>query len=295
MSGIVTTSYGGTGGTAFDRSIVEEIGLDSGGYVDPLRINNVAHGGSGGQDRGSLVLGTNEYISNVYVRAGGYVDHLKFTTNLNRTLEGGGDGGNPTTLNNIRVLTIAGRAGGYLDHIEFMYVTDYSPSSVAQARAPFIIGFTPPNTVMEEYEDTEYKTVESYQRVTTSMMSQKYSASVEGEYYVKVSAATEITFENTDTTTISSELDKRLATGSKTTTTIPDDHVGILQVEGDIFKADDNVYWMTPNTIVTYAVIKTTDYANVLGYYDLTGLLQTQMPDLKAHATVQNGYTYYKA
>jgi hypothetical protein len=35
------------------------------------------------------------------------------------------------------------------------------------------------------------------------------------------------------------------------------------------------------------------DTANLLGYYDLTGRLSGQMPGLKPHKTIRNGYTYY--
>jgi Jacalin-like lectin domain len=291
-SGIQTKSFGGGGGNPFGKAVVEEIGLRAGEFVDQIRINNNIHGGDGGNDDGSITLNTDEYISKVEISAGEFVDRVRFITNEERSV-GGGGGGNPTTLDGIRVLAIGGRAGEYVDNLNIMYIDGYQPSTVEARNVGFILAYSPPFEKFEEYTSSFYKTVDSYERVTEHMLSQKYSASVQGEYYVKVTASTEIEVKDTSLETVSRELQQELNSGSSKTQEIPETYVGIKLVNGTLMKGADGTFWMYPTSELSYSVIKASDFANVLDHYDLTGELYTQMPGLHSHKTVKNGYVFY--
>jgi len=293
-SGIYTQSYGGTGGAVFALAAVKEIGLRTGDRVDQITVNGVAHGGNGGSDRGSITLDDDEYICKVSLRSGDRLDAVTFTTNKQRSVGGGGTGGSSATLENIRVLAIGGRSGTEVDNLSIMYIANYHPSTDVEEDAAFVIGFTAPGTTMSEYQDATFKEVDMYEKITSSMLKQNYSASVEGEYYAKVTASTSISIENAETTTVRQELEQELKQGKRTEVAIPQGSVGILQVSGTIMKsASGKSCWMFPTSSITYAVIGVNETANVLGYYDLTGLLSTQMPGLKGYKTVLNGYVYY--
>lgn len=295
MSSIRTNSYGGEGGKEFAMQTISELGLRTGAYVDQIKINGKSHGGNGGTDLGAISLGFNEYISKVDLRSGKYVDNVKFTTNHDRTIGGGGSGGSASTLSNIRVLKIGGRSGAYVDKLSIMYVENYKPSTILQQNVGFILSYTSPFQELYEYENSKTKTYDSYEKVTESMMSQTYSASVEGEYFAKVSASTELQFTNTSLTTIKSELQVELESGSHKTIKINEGYVGILLVQGTMMRSAEGECWMYPTSELSYSVIKIDDYKNVLEHYDLTGELYTQMPGLKAHKVIKNNYVYYNA
>lgn len=295
MSSIHTSPFGGGGGDAFNMAVIQEVGLRTGNGVDQIRINGAAHGGGGGHDRGSITLDTGEYISRVDIRAGEKVDAVVFTTSNGNTIGGGGSGGDPTTLDNIRVIGIGGSSGDELDKLNIMYVDKYQPSTVMEQNVGFILDFSPPFQKFEEYTDSLYKTVDSYEKITEHMQSQTYSASVEAEYYAKVSASTEIALTDTSTETIKSELETELKAGNRIEQTIPDGSVGVKLINGNLMQGADGAYWMFPISEPAYSVMKISDYANVLNHYDLTGELDTQMPDLKSHRTNQNGYVFYTA
>ena len=293
MSSIKTTPYGGNGGSEFDREVIKEIGLRTGQRVDQIRINNTKHGVNGGTDQGSITLNSDEYISEYEIRSGEEVDYVRFTTNLNNSIGGGGSGGSLASKNGIRVLAIGGRAGKRVDKLEIMYIDEYQPSVEVQRNVGFILSYTSPFQEFKEYKNTREKTTDSYEKITESMLSQTYSASVEGEYYVKVTASTEIAIKNSTLTTVRNELEKELTTGKHTTITVPENHVGILLVEGTLMQGADGKHWMFPTSNLSYSVIKLDEVNNVLGHYDLTGQLYTQMPGLRDHKEVKNGYTYY--
>jgi len=126
---IKTASFGGNGGGAFEKQVVDNISIRTGKFVDQIKINNVQHGGNGGGDRGSIVLNDNEYINTVELRSGSYIDFVKFTTNEGRVMGGGGSGGGHHLLENIRVLAIGGRTGAYVDKLDILYIDNYDSSS----------------------------------------------------------------------------------------------------------------------------------------------------------------------
>jgi len=292
-SSIKTTPFGGNGGSEFQKQNIKEIGLRTGTGVDQISIDGVNHGGNGGKDQGSITLNDEEYIKTVETRSGTEVDYVKFTTNKDNSICGGGSGGDSNTLDAIRVIAIGGRSGSRVDKLSVMYIDQYEPSTIEEQNVGFILSFTSPFQEFYEYNDSKEKTTDSYEKITESMISQTYSASVEGEYYVKVTASTDINITDTNLTTVKNELEKELSSGSHNTITIEENHVGILLVQGTLMKGTDGKHWMFPTSELSYSVIKLEDDANLLGHYDLTGELYTQMPSLKSHKTIQNGYVYY--
>jgi len=292
-SSIKTTPFGGNGGGEFGRQIIKEIGLRTGSRVDQIKINNEKHGGGGGVDRGSMTLNDEEYINRVDIRSATEVDFVKFTTNEDNEISGGGTGGGSHVLENIRVIAIGGRSGSRVDKLGIMYIDEYEPSKVVERNVGFVLSYTSPFQDFYEYNSTREKTIDSYEKITESMLSQKYSASVEGEYYVKVTASTEIELKDSTLTTVRNELERELESGSHKTIKIKENYVGILLVEGTLMKGADAKFWMFPTSELSYSVIKIENYSNILNHYDLTGELYTQMPGLKSHKTIKNGYVYY--
>jgi hypothetical protein len=291
---IVINSFGGDGGSQFAADSIQSLAIRSGAEVDAIIINGKKNGGDGGGLSTTLIFDSDEYISQVTIRSGSRVDNLVFTTNKGRTIGGGGDGGSEHTLSGIRVIAIGGKSGSRLDQIQITYVEDYVPSTLVEQRGQFVIGFTAQNTILKEYSESTYKTSDSYESVTETMLSQQYNASVEAEYYAKVSFSTEIKYVNTQLTTIKRELSEQLVSGKYSETTITEGHVGILLVNGTIMKSSDNQIWMFPNSTLSYAIIAISDYTNVLNHYDLTGELATQMPELLKYKTKKNGYVFYQ-
>jgi len=294
MSSIKTKTFGRTGGDAFAMAVIKEIGLRSDKQVDQITINDIPHGRNGGHDRGSITLGSDEYINKVELRHGQYIDQVRFTTNKGNSVEGGGKGGEEAKLENIRVMAIGGRSGRLVDNLKIMYIDNYEPSKVVAKNQGFIIAYSAPFQKFEEYNEDKYKTADSYEKVTEHMLSQTYKASVEGEYYVKVAASTEIAIKSSTLETVRKELQTELQSGKKVTQEIPKNHVGVKLVTGTLMSsADGNEFWMFPTSQPSYSVIKLNEVNNILGRYDLTGQLDTQMPDLKKYKTEKNGYVYY--
>ncbi|MGM3159399.1 jacalin-like lectin [Dickeya undicola] len=293
MSSIVTSIFGGNGGSPFSNQMVYKIGLRTGSRVDQIQINEEKHGGDGGSPQGAITLLNNEYINKIYIRSGSEIDYANFVTNHGNSIQGGGNGGSEHEIHGIRVLYIGGRSGSRVDALDITYVKDYVPSKVIAENVGFILSYVAPFTELEEYTDSHQKTVDSYKQVTEHMLDQKYSASVQGEYYVKVSASTDIEIKDTNLVTIETELTKELEHSIRKTLKVPENYVGITLVNGTILLGEDDCYWMHPTAEPAYSVIKQSDYANLLNHYDLTGELYTQMPDLKKYKKIQNGYVYY--
>ena len=91
------------------------------------------------------------------------------------------------------------------------------------------------------------------------------------------------------------EIEKKLENKSKKTHKIPEGYVGVMLAHGEIMKGPGDTFWMIPTTVPSYSIIKIGQENNVLGYYDLTGGLYTQMPNLKSFKTIRNGYVCYGA
>jgi len=298
----VINKYGGNGGSEFASDYIMSLAIRTGARVDAIIINDKRYGGTGGSESQTLIFNSEEFISEISIHSGSRVDNLQFTTNMGRKIGGGGTGGSEKTiLTGIRVIAIGGRAGKNLDQIKITYVENYKPSSLIEKRGQFIIGFTAEGTTLKEYEEQSSKSYDSYENVTETMISQQYNASVEAEYYAKVSFSTEIKYENTQLTTIKTELEEQLLSSLSTEVTIREGMVGILLVDGTIMEGDDpigenadNPIWMYPISVLSYAVISVDNYKSVLEHYDLTGELAVVMPELIDYKTEKNGYVFYE-
>jgi len=290
----LTRSFGGMGGDPFTRRPIDEVGLRGSKYVDQITINTHPHGDYGGDSVGSMSLGVDEYISEVTVCSGDLIDYFELVTNKGNRLRAGTPNPGFQQLSGICVLAIGGRAGKYVDGLDIMYVRNYQPSTVVESNAKFVLRYTAPGTKMTQYTESSTKTVDAFESVTTSMLNQKYSASVEGEYYVKATASTALEIERTDTETIKHELVRELKTATTTEIEIGQGQVGLLMVQGTIMRGADGTHWMYPTSLPNYPVISTSDLSAVLGCYDLTGTLAVQMSGLQdGHASDRYGYRYY--
>lgn len=294
-SGVVIRSFGGEGGGPFDSEYVSSIGLRTGDIVDALILNGRLHGTNGGTDRGALQMSLDEYIAKIDIRSGAGIDRLTFYTNKGRMIGGGGNGGSPSALDHIRLLAIGGRSGGNLDKLQLTYIENYQASVPVESKASFIISYSPPNEEFVQYASTSEKRKDSYEKITESMVEKQFSASVEGEYYAKVSASTNLTFRDTSTTTIKSELERSQDQSASSKMTIPAGSVGIKVVLGTLMKGTGtDEYWMFPTSEPQYSIIKLSEIEKILNYYDITGNLASQMDGLTPHKTIRNGFIFYQ-
>ncbi len=131
-------TFGGKGGNPFSEEPIREIGFSHGDYVDAIFLNGRQHGGNGGRETSRLVLDADEYITNLDIRAGRYVDYLRFSTNKGRWIAGGGGGGHPSNFQSIRLLGMSGRTGVYVDYLALRMMIDADinpkPSDSSQSR-----------------------------------------------------------------------------------------------------------------------------------------------------------------
>ncbi|MGZ3778940.1 MAG: jacalin-like lectin [Mucilaginibacter sp.] len=290
--------FGGNGGNSFPSENVNFIAIQSGQYIDSLTLNDTRHGGNGGDINSGFTLDTDEYISYVRVRGGAYVDNLKLVTNKGRSIEGGGGGGNLLfEKNGIRVTKIGGAANVYLDSIAFTYIDNYIPSTKVDS-ASFILDYKSPSTTFQAYEETDKKTADSYEKITTHMLSQEYDASVEAEYYAKVTASLKIQMQDSSQTTIRQSLETELKNSATTTTTIDGKHVGVVLQDCQIMKDNNGKCWLFPLGEQSFALIDLENPQSIdtlRGKYDISNLYD-QIPALEQWKTGpddKHPYVYY--
>jgi len=117
---------GGSKGSLIQISEIHEIEIRCGSFIDALIINGRRYGGTGGKYKGGIKLGEDDSILNIEVRAGGYLDWIRFTTKLGRIFEAGGSGGNYHDFANPKSICV--KSGNYVDGIEceiVKQVTEY--------------------------------------------------------------------------------------------------------------------------------------------------------------------------
>ena len=288
-----TLNFGGTGGGPFNSQFPFSIGLRSGSYVDALILNGNTYGGNGGHEGDTIYFDSDEYINSIKIRSGSYIDYIKFSTNKGKSIEGGGSGGGEFEINDIMVTNISGRSGGYLDAINITIIEGYEPSKIVD-KGRFILNYKSPSTDIEIYSESNTKTMDSYEMVTTHMLSQDYSVSVEADYYVKVSASTEIQIQDSETSTIQKSLEKELKNSEKETHHIDANHVGVILQECNIYQCGEE-FWINPAGLQTFAMIDMKDDVSIdalRGMYDISDIFE-QIPQLKKGKITKNGYTYY--
>lgn len=271
----------------FDPTLVYEIGLQ-GGFLNRITINGVEHGvGIEGTDHGSITLGKDEYISEVEYFS---LHYLKFTTNQGRTI--GSDGNHGQKIKNIRLLTIGGEFNDkHVTKLNLTYINNYQPSERVAENQKFILAYT--FDEFQEYTGHFDRMAEMYENITAHMINRNCSDTVNSEFFLKIASSMPIEAKDTRLKTLWSELKKYKATSTKTTHKIPEGHIGIQLAKGDIMKGVDGDFWMSPSSPGVYSVMDITEKSDLFGFYDLTGLLCTQMPCLESCKSYRCGYDYY--
>jgi hypothetical protein len=79
-SSIKTVSWGGNDGEIFEKRLIKKISLHTSTCVNQIGINKDKHG-SGGVDRGEIILAPDEHINKVNIRSSVGIDFAEFTTN----------------------------------------------------------------------------------------------------------------------------------------------------------------------------------------------------------------------
>lgn len=266
----VQQNFGGTGGVAFEPSVVRSIGIRSGKFVDALVLNGVNHGGIGGVPSTVYTLEGDDYINHIDIRSGGYVDYLSFRTKNDLNLSGGGPGGAPQSLSNIRVTRLSGRSGGFLDQLSIEYVPNYAESVVAQAGRQAIFAFSPPGSQIQEYQEREIQTLRAYESILTTMLAQlDASGSVDlAMLAAKASGSLSVT---EDTKTVRESLEERKKSGTAQTISVPDNAVGLLVGAVSVMRAPGGNFWLKPEMPPSWTVFKKSQWQSVFGYFDVTG------------------------
>ena len=296
---IIETVYGGEGGKAFNMVVPRSLAIRSGEELDQITINESSHGGNGGGPSDTIFFQQDEYISDFTISYGverPVVMYVNFQTNKGNTIAAKHVNGISRTVTGARVIGIGGRSGDRVDKLRIRYISNYKPSQKIKEDVGFILSFTPPFTQFTTYEDSKYSTIDSYEKTTESNLKQNYSASVEGEYYVKVTASASVTIEDCSTQNVKKQLTNELEKGKKTIVTIEKGYVGVTLVSGTVMQDGENqdTCWVYPTSLPSYAIIEIDRFESMLEHYDLTGELHTQMPALIPHKTIRNGFIYYE-
>jgi len=296
---IETKIFGDSGGgVKFETRPFNTIGIRSGVRVDAVFLDGKRFGGIGGDESKVLTLGTDEYISSIATRTGNAFDYISFTTNKGRSISGGGDGGTSNDITGARVLEIGGNAGNLIDKLRVTYIKDYSPSTLVAKSAKFILGYTTQGTKTKEYQSTETRTMDSFERVSRYLETYDITASAKGEYLGKLSGSVSVSstmhFESAEMKTIVNQLEKKLSTSKTVEVEVPQGYVGVQVATCDIMQDVNGNYWYYPTSDVSYPIVSMDDYETFIDHYDFTGTLDTQIKKLNQFASSQYQCRYYK-
>ncbi len=297
MSQTVTQSWGSNEGTPFSLQPVKSLRLRTGRYIDAIVLNGARYGGTGGGETDVIHFDNDEYISEVVIRSGAWMDYLSFTTTDNgkepSEVFGGGGGGNEIILKGIRVLGIGGVYEGVLNYLSLMYVKDYEPSTPVEGGRglDFILDYLHPGQTITEYDEVNVRSLEAFEKTSQHMTS--LTASVKAEYFGKASFSGETKIVNTTTETIRTEFERESRTARTVERTIPEGSVGLVFATGNLMKSAEGEYWMYPTGPVTNSQVALTDTEAVKDCYDLTGSLEGQMSSLKPLKKIKYGFDCY--
>lgn len=146
----LSDQLGGPHGSSFNdvsnlpaNPAVSKLTIRSGSRVDRVEValsNSYvySHGGTGGTEK-SLSLGSNEYLTSLYVCSGEYngntrIFHTKFTTSAGRTLTGGSTTSSCTTYtapSGWQIVGFHGRAGSEVDKLGVVFAPQVSKPASA--------------------------------------------------------------------------------------------------------------------------------------------------------------------
>ena len=286
------------GGKKFDLRPFKSIGLRTGVRLDAVILDGERFGGIGGNESDILTFDADEYISEVTAKTGNAFDSLMIKTNKGRSLSGGGTGGKASSISNARVLEIGGNSGSLIDKLRVTYIKDYVPSKLIVSDARFILGYTPPGTKTKEYQSTDARTLDSFERMSRYLETYDITASAQGEFMGKingsVSASTALHFEKASMETIVGELENKLSTSKHVEVEVPQGSVGTQVATCDIMQDANGKYWYYPTSDVSYPIVELRYFETFLDHYDMTGTLATQIPELNQYVVSQYQSKYYK-
>jgi hypothetical protein len=277
MSGtMLTQTFGGPGGVPFKAVSPKSIKLHWGQILDALILNDVQHGGDGGDHKMGLELAADDYWSEFSVNAGKFVDYLQFKSKSGSKVGGGGNGGRAYGSHNVRIVSIGGKAGNgqrgtRLDSITIKWVENYRPSQELLPNSMAIFKAENGQMTIFESEERETTTLEAYQNVTSYMSNSNVSASVEAEYYAKVSGSTSLTIEQSSVTEINKSITDALRRRTEKTITLEADQARFLVGPIRVMKGADGKIWYYPVENVEWVTLNKDGYGRLKGYFDLSG------------------------
>lgn len=293
---ILTQPFGREGGREFDIEAVKSLGFRSGGRIDALLLNGTRHGGNGGKEGTTLEFQPNEFIESITIRHGARIDAIEIHTNLGNTLSGGGKGGVVKKLTNIRVLGLGGRSGKELDKLRVRFIENYTEPILVEEKRDAIINIVAPGKSIERSESKEISRLSASKQVMETVFSASASAKSKalGNFIANLTASTSI--KRTSRSEIVEEVKTIEKTFQKTTFSPPKDSVGLEMVQVDVFREEDGFVWMIPVAMSdTCTVSSETGLGSRTSAYDLTGLLEVQIPSMAHRLEMRNGFKYYGA
>jgi len=278
MSGTMRIqTFGGPGGDAFTTVSPKSIKLHWGQTLDALILNGVQHGGDGGDHKLGMELADDDYWSEFLVQSGKFVDFLYFKSKSGKEVGGGGNGGRlPDLARNLRIVSIGGKAGNgkrgtRLDSITIKWVENYSPSEELLPNSMAIFKAENGPITIFESEERETTTLEAYQNVSSYMSNSHVSASVEAEYYAKVSGSTSLTIEQSSVTEIQKSITDELRRRTEKTITLEGDDARFLVGPIRVMKGADGKIWYYPVENLEWVVLKKDQLGRLKGHFDLSG------------------------
>ena len=267
-------TFGQDGGTAFDEEGISTLELAGGGKVDGIALNDNYYGGSGGSDSGSIILGTNDYISSFTIGHNGddtVIDYLAFTMSSSdddytTTIEAGdADCDIEETFKGVRVFTLAGSAGTYLDQLTVKFLEGYEASSTLYSNVPVIIGGSGGGVDYTFYESESVMELNSvYQMSTLELTSE-----AEAEFYSSVNAAFSTTF--TSQQDVYSELQTEVYSSTTVSVSVDKDDAFWEIGHADVLKTADGDFFLIPKNSDPYWTVM--DEAGLESFMELTDIL----------------------
>jgi len=116
---LITKTFGGGGGSAFNPRGIKTLAIRSGNEVDAIIINNEHFGGTGGTLSKTITLAPDEVIIRMDIRSGSRIDKLSIFTSEGQKIEGGGNGGRPSTIIG-KIIMFGGRSAASLDQLQVL-------------------------------------------------------------------------------------------------------------------------------------------------------------------------------
>ena len=296
--GVQTVEYGGSGGSPFKMEAVHSVGVHWGAEIDALVLNEVQHGGNGGNHRDpEIFLAENEYISGFILQYGGVLTALRFFTSQDKDIGVSHvQHDNLATVGDIRVLGLGGSSGSRLDRIAIKYIENYTPSVLVEESAAVINVFGP-GAVIERFTSTQVQTLVSHTTTMERVFSLDVGAESKalGELIAKITA--QFGFKSTTRDELKNEVIVTTQSTEKTTFTPPTGMVGLELLPVQAFvdtQASPNFVWISPKGTPTIVTVNQNAQALTANVYDLTTFLGVQMPSLLPRRQQRNGYNFYQ-